>query len=403
VCGPAGEIGMDVVTGLDDLADQSLLRRIPDLEESRLLMLQTIREFGTERLAEGGEEEVIRERHATVFAAMAEEAQGRLFGDRRKAELDRLELDHDNFRAGLEWCISSGRTELALRLAAAMWRFWQMRGHLREGRARLESVLALPAVRDHPDELRRALEAAGGIAYWQADMAAAQAWYDECLALTRTTGDKRLIANAVYNDSFPLVVGRTADLRKALPLFDEALTLYRELDDQPGIARCLWGIGNVHQFGHDYAAAVPPLDESIELFRKLGDRFGLGWALHTRAVVAINTDDGATAEPLVVEALGLFSKAGDISGITILLDDGAQVARLSGQRLRSLRLAGAAAALQAKSGTDLATMANAISGRPDASAANQEEGAAWAEGHAMTADEAVAYALKPESEPTERR
>jgi predicted ATPase/class 3 adenylate cyclase len=398
VCGPAGEIGMDVVTGLDDLADQSLLRRIPDVEESRLLMLQTIREFGAERLAESGEGDVIRERHATVFAAMAEEAQGRLFGDGRKVELDRLERDIDNFRAALNWCISSRRTELALRLSAAMWRFWQMRGHLREGRGQLESVLALPAVHDHPDEQRAALEAAGGIAYWQGDMAAAQIWYDECLALTRPTGDRRMIANALYNASFPLVVGKN-NIGKALPLLDEALKLYRELDDASGVARCQWGIGNLHQFLGDYTAAVPELDESIDLFRKLGDRFGLGWALHTRAVVAINTEDRPTIGPLVAEAMDLFSKAGDISGITILLDDAAQLARLNGLRLRSLRLAGKAAALQAKTGTELADMASTIEGRPSASPENQNEGAAWAEGEAMTADEAVAYALKPEPDP----
>jgi len=392
VCGPAEEVGDDVVTGLDELADQSLLRRVPDVEEPRLLMLQTIREFGAERLQESGEAEVIRDRHAEAFAAMAEEVEGRLLGSERKAQLDRLARDHDNLRAALDWCISGHRTELALRLASAMWRFWQMRGHLHEGRSRIEAVLDLPGVDKHPAAHRRALEAAGGIAYWQADMHAAQAWYDDCLVLTRATGDKNAIANAIYNDSFPLVVGRT-DMARALPLLDEALGLFRELDDAPGIARCLWGIGNVHHFLQDYDAAVPPLEESIELFRKLGQGFGLGWSLHTRALVAINLGDPTTAQPLVTEALGLFSKAGDVSGIMILLDDSAQIARLREQRLRSLRLAGAAAGMQARSGAQLATLANAIGGRPVAVAEDAEERKAFEAGQAMTPEDAVAYAL----------
>ena len=392
VCGPAEEVGDDVVTGLDELADQSLLRRVPDVEEPRLLMLQTIREFGAERLQESGEAEVIRDRHAEAFAAMAEEVEGRLLGSERKAQLDRLARDHDNLRAALDWCISGPRTELALRLASAMWRFWQMRGHLHEGRSRIEAVLDLPGVDKHPAAHRRALEAAGGIAYWQADMHAAQAWYDDCLVLTRATGDKNAIANAIYNDSFPLVVGRT-DMARALPLLDEALGLFRELDDAPGIARCLWGICNVHHFLQDYDAAVPPLEESIELFRKLGQGFGLGWSLHTRALVAINLGDPTTAQPLVTEALGLFSKAGDVSGIMILLDDSAQIARLREQRLRSLRLAGAAAGMQARSGAQLATLANAIGGRPVAVAEDAEERKAFEAGQAMTPEDAVAYAL----------
>jgi len=393
VCGPAEEVGVDVVTGLDQLADQSLLRRVPDVDEPRLLMLQTIREFAGERLEESGEAQLIRDRHAEAFAAMAQAAEGRLFGDERKAMLDRLEQDNDNFRAALDWCISHQRTELALRLGAAMWRFWQMRGHLREGRARLQAVLALPDVNEHPDAHRRGLEAAGGIAYWQADMVAAQAWYDECLVLTRATGDKKAIANAIYNASFPLVVGRI-EMQKALPLLDEALALYRELGDDAAIARCLWGIGNVHQFLLEYSAAVPPLDESIDLSRKLGDNFGLGWSLHTRAVVAINLGDPATAQPLVTEALGIASRAGDISAITILLDDSAHIARLREQRLRSLRLAGAAAAMQARSGAQLATLANPIGGRPVAAAEDAAERKAFEAGQAMTPEEAVALALE---------
>ncbi len=396
VCGPADEVGVDVTTGLDELADQSLLRRMPDFEDPRLLMLQTIREYAGERLEESGESELIQDRHAAAYTAMAVEAQGHLFGGERKSVLDRLERDLDNFRAALDWSIACQKTEQALRLAAAMWRLWQMRGHLREGRARIESVLALPGVDDHPEAKRLALEAAGGLAYWGADMATATRFYDEALALTRATGDKKALANALYNDSFPRVVGRS-DMRAALPILEEAATLYGELADNAGLARCKWAIGNVHYFLEDYPDAIPALEEAIGHFRRLGDTFSLGWALHTRALVSVNTGDAATADPLAAEALKLFSEAGDVSGVTLLLDDCAQLAQLKGERMRALRLAGASRALQAKSGTDLAAITNVTGSKPVPAPNQDEEAGAWEEGRVMSSEEAVAYALQPES------
>ena len=392
VCGPG-----DVLTGLEELADQSLLRRLPDFEEPRLLMLQTIREFAAERLEQGGDAARVKDAHAEAYTRMVESAKEKLFGPERKTQLDRLERDHDNLRAALDWCIASGRTEQALELGAAMWRFWQMRGHLREGRARIEAVLAMPGVAAFPEARRNALEAAGGVAYWQADMDAAQLWYDECLVLTRATGDRKAIANALYNDSFPRVVGRN-DIRTALPLLQEAATLFEDVGDFAGVARCRWALGNLHHFLQEYAEAKPALDSAIAIFRSTGDTFSLGWSLHTRALVAINTDDPDTAAPLAAEALKLFSDAGDVSGVTLVLDDNAQLAQLVGDRMRALRLAAASDALQAKSGTDLAAIANATGGRPVLPPSNQAERDAWDEGQAMSSERAVAYALETSAE-----
>src|SRR5207302_5647945 len=170
VCGPIEDVGGDVLQGLDWLADQSLLRRLPDFDEPRFLMLQTIRDFAMERLEESGEAHAIRGRHLAAFVALAQQAQPHLFGPRRKEWLERLEEDHDNFRAALEWSVTSGNAEEAMRLSAAFWRVWQMRGHLHEGRRRMDDVLAMPGSGEFPAERLAALEAAGGLAYWQADM-----------------------------------------------------------------------------------------------------------------------------------------------------------------------------------------------------------------------------------------
>jgi predicted ATPase/class 3 adenylate cyclase len=393
VCGPADEVGGDVLTGLDELADQSLLRRMPDFEEPRLLMLQTIREFAAEKLDASTEARRVRDHHVDAYCALVAAAAPNLFGDEQKTWLDRLERDHDNIRAAFDWCAATGDAERAQNLAAPFWRFWQMRGHLHEGRVRLESILAMPKSKAFRDARARTLEAAGGVAYWQGEMPAAQIFYDESLALTREGGDKRAIANAIYNDAFPMSVNRS-NLEQGLVLYGEALPLYRELGDEAGTSRCLWGIANNLYYQGRVDEAITALDEAIELFRKKNDRFSLGWALHTRALAAIKKSDIGRARRLVVESLQLFANAGDISGVVLVLDDAAQVERLEGNRALAFRLAGAAAAHQATSGAGLAAVLNTEEDRDTREDISDEnDQGAWTEGQAMTIEQAVALAL----------
>ena len=304
MCG-SEDLGIDVLAGLDELADQSLLRRMPDFEEPRLLMLQVVREYAADRLQESGDAETTKDRHAAAYQALAEAAAPKLFGPDRKKWLDRLELDHDNFRAAFDWAIARGDPRRALSLGAAFWRFWQMRGHLSEGKARLETTLAMPGTGEYPSEKARALEAAGGVAYWQGNMDAAQAKYDESLVLVRAEGDRRRLANALYNASFPRVVDRS-NLPDALRLVEEALSIYREVGDELGIARSQWAIGNLLYFGDSQPEAAVALDEAIALNRKVDDRFSLGWALHTRSLVALKQHD-----PLPDPALGFVDRDDD--------------------------------------------------------------------------------------------
>ncbi len=390
VCG-GPELGIDVLTGLDELADQSLLRRLPDFDEPRLLMLQVVREYAAERLEESGEAAAIKDRHAAAYQALAEAAAPHLFGSDRKQWLDRLELDHDNFRAAFDWAIANGDAQRALCLGAAYWRFWQMRGHLREGRARMEAFLALSS--EPTDNRARALEAAAGIAYWQADMDAAQRWYEENLAIVRTTGDKRKLADALYNASFPRLVSRT-DLVNTITLVEEALAIFRELGDSAGVARCQWAIGNALYFNDRNPEAAVALDEAIELNRKQDNRFGLGWALHTRALVALKLDDVNRARECTRQGMEIFSEAQDLSGMTIFLDDSASVAEHVGDMPVALTLAAAGLVSRNRTGTDLAGIAGLNDGRDwHASAKSPEDEAAWLEGQAMSVQEATAFAL----------
>src|SRR5206468_12871765 len=128
--------------------------------ETRFLMLGTIREYAAERLAASGGERAAVARHASVYVALAEAAAPHYTGPAQKEWLDRVERDHDNLRAAFDRAVVAGEAGVAGRVGAALWRFWQMRGHLREARMRLERVLALPALASDPDLHGRVLEAA---------------------------------------------------------------------------------------------------------------------------------------------------------------------------------------------------------------------------------------------------
>jgi predicted ATPase/class 3 adenylate cyclase len=390
VCG-GSELGVDVLSGLDELADQSLLRRLPDFEEPRLLMLQVVREYAAERLEESGEGATIKDRHAAAYQALAEAAAPQLFGPDRKTWLDRLERDHDNFRAAFDWSIANGDAARAMCLGSAFWRFWQMRGHLGEGRARLEAILAMPS--EPNDDRARALEAAAGIAYWQADMAHSQKWYDENLDIVRASGDRHRLADALYNSSFPRLVGKT-DLGGAQSLAVDALDIFRELGDAAGAARSQWAIGNALYFNGNNPEAAVALDEAIELNRGLDNRFGLGWAMHTRALVALKLGDVHKAREFTRQGMEIFYEAQDLSGMTIFLDDAASVAEHVGDMPEALRLAAAALASRMRTGTDLAGLAGLNDGRDwHASVTSAEEEVAWNEGMGMTVQDATSRAL----------
>ena len=396
VCGQPAELGMEVLDGLTALADQSLLRLVPMLEEPRFFMLQTIREFGQERLTESPDSGEIGRAHALAFLDLAERAQPYLAGPDQKSWLDRLEEDHDNLRAALDWFVANGESVLAMRFVSALWRFWQIRGHLNEGREKTERVLRI-AGSDHPVERAAALEAAGGIAHWQGDQAGSEHFYAEALKLQRQIGDKEAIARALYNSGFPLFHTKV-DSRKGVAVFSEARDLYRELGDRQGVGRCLWGLGNVLYYSEhpDMTGAARVLDEAIALFRELDDAFDLGWALHTRGCVAVHAKDLETARAAFNEGMHIFSQATDRSGIVILLDDLAELARANGERERALRLKGAFTALKRATGVELAAVIVQLEGRmvADTRPSGEADARAWEQGQAMDIDQAVAYALR---------
>jgi predicted ATPase/class 3 adenylate cyclase len=387
----------DPLDAITSLVDKSLIRQESEPSgEPRFRMLSTIREYAMEKLGERGEADVLQERHAAWVVSLAEQSAPRVFGDEQRTVLDRYEMEHDNIRAALAWAAGAGHSETALRILASSWRFWQMRGFLAEARETAERVLALPGSKDAPDARAAALEAAGGIAYWQADMEAARVWYGEALELARASGDLARIANAVYNMAFTYSVSEPkpeeADIARALA--SEAVDLFRQLGDEGGTARALWGLSTAEFYFRNYPRSLELASEALEIFRRLGDRFMTAWALYMMAGSNLTIDKEAMRRYLE-EALPIFVENGDKSGYALLFDAFATLEWANGNVDMAMKLAGYAAATERSTGTGLAEMNREFAGfYPESLIRDRVNAASFAEGQSLDLEQATALALR---------
>jgi len=399
VCGPAEDLGVDVLDGLSSLAEKSLVTVGDASGERRFGMLETIREFAVERLEKSGEAAEMRRRHAAAYLALAERAVPAYTRRDRKTWLERLEPEHDNFRAALEWAIEGGEATIALGFTWALWRFWQMRGHLQEGRAWASRALEMPEAQGQSPERARALEGAGGLAYWQSDPAGAQKWYGEALEVAERMGDPKLIADALYNYAFSFDPGKWGEQVDLLEqILDRAMKLYEELGDRAGIANTHWALGNLAYGQVDYQRAVDWTTQSLAEARELGDDFLTGWSLFMRggALARLGRWDEAV-EPWR-EGLRLFVESGDLTGILFNLDGLADAAIARGDSERGLRLRAVTQALRVETGAELLESDRETRGTPQHGLTEEEAAMAKAEGEAMTLEQAVAHALEEPAE-----
>ncbi len=405
VCGPAAELGdgLDVLDGLMSLADQSLVRAEEIDGETRFRMLDTIREFAAERLVESGERDEIERRHSDTFLALAESLTPRLSGDDQRRWLGRLERDHDNIRAVLDRAVAAADGSTAIGVGFAMWRYWQKRGHLAEARRRLQAIADAPWSGEDPMLRARLMEALGGVAWWQADLDAMAPAYSEALALWESIGDKREIANALYNDSFRFAV--TNDPKHSDPdrigyaQMTRARDLAAEIGDERARANALWGIGNYLYFHDDEDRGIAEFRESFDVFSRIGDRTMEAWSLHMLSTALIRARSLDESRTNIERAMRLFHRFGDVAGITLALDDFASLAVAAEDLPRAARLWGAARALSSAGGVGLADFVDSqyeFYSRPNARfvlGADELERYSQ-EGRTMTLDESVAYALE---------
>jgi ATP/maltotriose-dependent transcriptional regulator MalT len=362
-------------------------------------MLQTLQQYARERLVASGAAETHTRRHAKYYLELVERAEPELTGAKQRAWLERLEQEHENLRAVLQWTLDGGGdAELGLRLAGAVWSFWWVHGHLREGRRWLEGLLALaPSGGARLAAARaKALSGAGALATEQGDYDRAGALLEETLALSRELGNKRWGA-------WPLmylgVIARYhGDYRRAATLLEESLALRRDVEDKWGSAWSLTNLGRVASEQGDYPRAAGLLKESLSLFQDLGDKRGIARSLTSLARIARDRGDHRRAAALLEESLALSLELGDRRSAALGVEELAAVACAQEQPERAARLFGAAQALREAIGaplppTDQARYDHSVAAararlREDAFAA------AWAEGRAMAQEQAVAYALQ---------
>lgn len=330
---------VDVFKGLTLLADKSLIRAETRENTERFTMLETVREYGLERLETSGETAAVQQAHAAFFLSLAEAVEPRLTSPDQVVALTQLEGEHDNLRAALRWACEHHEVALGLRLAGALWRFWQGHGYFGEGRAWLEGLLALSERGDHdaPPLVRaKALRRAAMLAFRQNDYGRAAALNEESLTLCRAMSDRAGIADALNMRG--LVAYTLGDAPHAAALYEESLALYRESGDAWDIATSLNNLGCLARDQGDYAQASALLEESLVLSRALGDTWGIAQTLTNLGRIAQDQGDYAGAAPLHEESLRLRKALGDRQGIAIALTNLGHIAWVQGDSLRATML-----------------------------------------------------------------
>jgi len=318
VCTVAGDVTMSVLDGLASLLDNSFLSQVEHAgEEPRLVMLETIREYGLACLDASGETARLTAAHAGYYLALAEAAEPHLLSAEQGTWLKRLEQDHENLRAALGWSLERQDQLSALRLAAALWRFWWMRGYLSEGHRWLEQALAAPAVkRDSPTTRAaraKALGGAGVLAHYQGEYQRASRYCQESLAAFRALGDRPGIASAL--SGLALIARSKHAFGEARLLYEECLAILREQDDQWQLADTLYALARLCLLQQDYRAAHACCEEGLALFRTLGDQRNVALTLQIQGGLALLQGDHAMAHQLMQEGLPILRALGDRSGI----------------------------------------------------------------------------------------
>ncbi len=385
----------DILETISSLVDKSLLKQDvrPD-DEPCFVMLETIREYARERLVQSGEVDAALRRHAAHFGALAETAEAELRGKNQVAWLGRLEREHDNLRAALQWALAAGEPEIALRMAGALARFWFLRGHLTGGRKWLEAALA--ACSPAPSaERARALSGVALLAYPQGATAMSRSLLEESLAMSRTLGDKTAIAYTL--NILALVVQQQGERETTRLLLEESLAIQRELGDRWGIAQSLNNLGELARAEGDYGTARSLYEECLLTLRALGSKWDLASPLYNLGSVALRQGDYKSAAGLFTESLSYHREKQMLGGIAAGLLGAAGVAAAARQPLRAARLFGASERLREAIGLlldhpDLGDYEHNLQfTRDQLDSAAFTQG--WAQGRAMSLDEALDLAL----------
>jgi predicted ATPase/DNA-binding XRE family transcriptional regulator len=322
VCAGQGLQAPQILPGLAALVGASLLVSEEESSgETRYRLLETVRTFAQEQLERSAEVPAVRDRHMHWCLALAEDAGARLRGPEAGVLMARLETEHDNLRAALGWAQESGSLVPGLRLAGALQRFWEVGGHLSEGRLWLGELLsgagAQSADTNAAAARAAALTGAGNLARGQGRYAEARALIEESLALQRAVGDRGGEAYALFR--LGTVAREQGDNAWARAIYEECEAVYRALADHAGLASVLLGRGDVARDLGDAAQVEAYCAESLRACRDLGRHWGTGFSLNNLALAAAMRGDPSQGHLLAEEALALFRAHGIQGGIVEVL------------------------------------------------------------------------------------
>jgi non-specific serine/threonine protein kinase len=406
VCSGAGIEAWEALDLLTGLLDKSLVLVEEEKGDTRYRMLETIRQYGTDKLESFGAVVQVRDRHRDYFLAFAEEATPKLQGPDQARWLTRLETEHDNLRGALSWCIKESALaddeaiELGLRLSGSLYWFWNVRGYLSEGREHLGQALGQCAGL-RTTAVARALNGAGLLAWFQGDYTVARSLHESGLEISRELGDKEGIARALSN--LGNVAKNQSDFTLARSLHGESLALFQELGDKQGIANALNNLGTVAHDQGDYATARSWYEQSAVLYRDLENKHGIAFALNNQGNVAFYQGDYVAARSFLEESLVLGWELGDKRSTAYCLESLAELSLSESSERQAVVLWGVAHTLRESIGSPLPPNDQAEQDQQlkQARSVLGEEvfSVAFEEGRAMRWEQAVALALN-ESPPS---
>jgi len=399
--GPGG-LGLDLLTRL---VDKSLVTVEDGGTVARYRLLEPVRQYAQQHLDDHAESEAARAEHTAYFLALVERAAPELRGPDQVAWLQRLAGEQDNLRAALRWAHDRDDAVMIARLAIALTPFWEVSGGMSEGRRWLETVPATTLAPPLPAALRlRALLAVGRLAFWQADLTAATARFEESLTRAHRLDDRQAVAESLT--WLGMVRRRQGAVADAARLLDQSLPLHEAVGDRPGAAWAVFIQGMLASDDRDFPRAIRLIEESLGRYRMLGDLRFSGIVGTMLGSILIMSGQVERVAGLLQESLTGLRAVGDrafmLSGLLTL----AWVEAKLGRPLRAARLIGAAETLRDTLG---ATLPPVNQGTLDATLAiigpqlgEAERAAAEADGRRMTLEEAIAEAMNlggPQQQP----
>lgn len=359
----------------------------------RFVLLESVGQYAQERASEAGELETVQSRHATYYgAAFGEATEQHRYG---RAWLGRLLAEHDNLRSSLRWLGDHNEVEQAVRLAGPLGDVWVWGGFLTEGRMYLRRLLAMQGRSHTSPDWARLLWTSGLVEFFAGDYAAARARWEETVAVRRMLNDPDLADALSYLGQ---VAREQEDYASAVTWLEESLSLARATGDQWGYARTLDRLGTIAQALGDYSLARSRYEESLSIARQNDDSTEIAWSLHNLGCLALDCHDYASARDCLAESLKVRMDFDNI-GFVHALAELSVLAAGEGRPAPAVRLSASTAALTQKTGIRVQHSERKRYERALASAreelSERVAAAAWAEGHEMQVDQAIAYALAP--------